>query len=88
MEGQGPKQGRSHSSDWIHWDGLWAEGWGKSGAWGWLRDSSVLRSWIQVTVDPHPGLPLPAGTCHYKPPRQSCGGQGVVLQPGLPGGAP
>ena len=54
MAGQGPKQGRSHSSDWIHWDGLWAEGWGKSGAWGWLRDSSVLRSWIQVTVDPPP----------------------------------
>lgn len=66
MDGQGPKQGRSHSSDWIHWGGQRAGG---------RAGHGLVEGLVSVAVldpghcgSPTQGCPFPAGTCHYKPP--------------------
>lgn len=74
IEGQGPKQGRSHRSDWMHWDGL-----GEEQGMGLVEGLSVAVLDPGHRTPPTQGCPFPAGTCHYKPletvPVVGAGGQ-------------
>ena len=66
MDGQGPKQGRSHSSDWIHWGDQSAGGRAGHGLVEGLVSVAVLDPGHRGS--PTQGCPFPVGTCCYKPP--------------------